>query len=122
VHHRAALDWFDSVNERLLFCRITQMGFLRLITNVKVMDISVLNTERAWSVLAALLEDSRIEYAVEPPGLDQVWHHQTRGHRMGHNFWTDAYLAAFAEAANLTLVTFDRGFARRKGVSVKVLA
>ena len=29
--------------------------------------------------------------------------------------WADAYLAAFADAAQLTLVTFDRGFRGKVG-------
>jgi toxin-antitoxin system PIN domain toxin len=121
VHHRTALDWFESSDEKAFFCRVTQMGFLRLITNPRVMDISVLSTEKAWHVLGALLEDSRIGIATEPAGLDEEWRGQTRGHSMGHNFWTDAYLAAFASASDLTVVTFDRAFARRKDVSVQVL-
>ena len=121
VHHSAARGWFESTEERCLFCRVTQMGFLRLITNPRVMDISVLSTEKAWSVYRALLEDTRIDYAAEPAGLEADWHKQTRGHTLGHNFWTDAYLAGFAAAANHTVVTFDRGFAKRKDVSVRVL-
>jgi predicted nucleic acid-binding protein len=38
------------------------------------------------------------------------------------NFWTDAYLAAFARSAGLRLVTFDRGFARFSGLEVLLLA
>jgi predicted nucleic acid-binding protein len=30
------------------------------------------------------------------------------GHRCSPKLWTDAYLAAFASVAGLTLVTFDR--------------
>jgi len=84
--------------------RVTQMGLLRLITNRRVMEISVVSAERAWAVLAALREDSRIGYVAEPGGLEDAWRQQTRGHTMSHNFWTD-----------------DRGFTRRKNVSVRVL-
>ena len=39
-----------------------------------------------------------------------------RKHAMGQTpqnlDWTDAYLAAFAQQANLRMVTFDKGFAR----------
>jgi len=34
------------------------------------------------------------------------WRGLTTNGIVGHNFWTDAYLAAFAEAAGFTLVTF----------------
>ena len=38
AHHLAALDWFNGSSESdLLFCRVTQMGFLRLLTNRHVM-------------------------------------------------------------------------------------
>jgi predicted nucleic acid-binding protein len=41
---------------------------------------------------------------------------------VGHNFWTDAYLAAFAEASGFTLVTFDEGFRQYKNTPLKILS
>ena len=35
--------------------------------------------------------------------------------------WTDAYLAAYAHAARLSLVTFDKGFRGFPGLSCNVL-
>jgi predicted nucleic acid-binding protein len=35
--------------------------------------------------------------------------------------WMDAYLAAFAMAGQLELVTLDQGFTQFKGVSVTIL-
>lgn len=122
LHHSIALNWFEKLEEKIYFCRVTQMGFLRLVTNAHVMDVSVVTPDRAWAALGAFLEDSRIGFIPEPVGLEQAWRAQTRGHRSGHNFWTDAYLAAFASAANLTMLTFDRGFASRKGLDVRILA
>lgn len=122
THHQSALRWFEETGNRLYFCRVTQMGFLRLVTNRRVMDISTISPERAWAVLALFMDDSRIGFATEPAGLEDAWRMQTRGHHQGHNFWTNAYLAAFASAADLTLLTFDRAFARRKGLHVRVLA
>lgn len=121
THHAAAIKWFEKEQGTLYFCRVTQIGFLRLVTNARVMEISVISPERAWEVLALLTSDPRIGYAAEPAGVEQEWKAQTRAHHKGHNFWTDAYLAAFAAAADLTVVTFDRGFARRKSVNVHVL-
>jgi predicted nucleic acid-binding protein len=45
----------------------------------------------------------------------------TRHRRAGLNFWTDAYLSAFAAMAGLTLVTFDRAFAHHSTATVRVL-
>jgi predicted nucleic acid-binding protein len=36
--------------------------------------------------------------------------------------WTDAYLAAFAIAGGLRLVTFDRGFSRFPGLDLLLLS
>ncbi len=34
AHHMRAREWFATLaDERLVFCRITQLGFLRLLTN-----------------------------------------------------------------------------------------
>ena len=33
--HRAARHWFSKLqDEKLAFCRLTQLGFLRLLTNI----------------------------------------------------------------------------------------
>jgi predicted nucleic acid-binding protein len=38
IHHLPARQWFNAIgDERLAFCRITQLGFLRLLTNKHVM-------------------------------------------------------------------------------------
>ena len=39
THHRVARRWFSNLlDEKLAFCRITQLGFLRLLTNRHVMQ------------------------------------------------------------------------------------
>lgn len=123
THQQVAAEWFDEDGiQSAVFCRITQSGFLRLLTNERVMGANVVTSAEAWKLYDALFQDHRVRFAPEPPGLEDTWRAQTRGHHQGHNFWTDAYLAAFASAADLTLLTFDRAFARRKGVHVRVLA
>ncbi|HEY0758459.1 MAG TPA: hypothetical protein VGD59_04290 [Acidisarcina sp.] len=48
VHHQAAKAWFETLaDERSVFCRITELGFLRLLTNIHVMGEDVLTPERA---------------------------------------------------------------------------
>jgi uncharacterized protein len=122
AHQAAAQEWFEETDALTIsFCRITQNGFLRLLTNSHVMGPNVLPSAEAWKTYDAFFQDGRVRFLGEPGHLEGAWRGQTSGHRMGHNFWTDAYLAAFASAADLTLVTFDVAFAGRKDVSVRVL-
>jgi len=58
VHHAVAKQWFESSEEgQIAFCRVTQMGFLRLLTNPRVMAGQALTPDRAWNVLDALFRD-----------------------------------------------------------------
>jgi toxin-antitoxin system PIN domain toxin len=122
IHHKAALNWFESLTESdLLFCRVTQMGFLRLLTNSHVMGSNALSPSAAWIALDEFLESPGIFLAKEPPGLEDSWRagmHQTK---LGPNRWTDAYLGAFATQAGATLVTFDKQLASRKDVTTHLL-
>jgi uncharacterized protein len=122
VHHAAATQWFETPeHEQIAFCRVTQMGFLRLLTNPRVMADAALAPERAWNLLDTLLRDSRIFFSAEPLDLETFFRDSTRRRQRGVNFWTDAYLSAFASAAGFTLVTFDTGYARYKDIRLRLL-
>jgi toxin-antitoxin system PIN domain toxin len=121
-HHLPARRWMEEFEgERLAFCRITEMGLLRLLTNPKVMDGAPLTAANAWRVLDAFRDDMRIAFLKEPAGFEQHWRESTRSGVTGPNFWTDAYLASLCNATGCTLVTFDRALARRKGVDTRLL-
>jgi predicted nucleic acid-binding protein len=48
IHHATAARWLDGLTDAsLYFCRFTQLGLLRLLTNEQVMAASVLNQRRA---------------------------------------------------------------------------
>ena len=49
---------------------------------------------------------------MSPPqrGLDITWLRPVRDREPSPNLWTDAWLAAYAEAAGAEMVTLDRGF------------
>ena len=122
VHHAVAREWFGQLeSDRLVFCRVTQKGLLRLLTNRRVMEDNVLSAAGAWRVYDSLCADERVQYAIEPPRLEGHWRELTRQRGAGPNFWTDAYLTAFAQAGDYTVVTFDRGLARHRRTQVRLL-
>lgn len=51
-----------------------------------------------------------MSFVDEPQGLEQAFRVRTRQRQASPKAWADAYLAAFAETAQITLVTFDRAF------------
>lgn len=121
VHHAVAREWFGRLeSDRLVFCRVTQKGLLRLLTNPRVMGDNVLSAAGAWRIYDSLCADDRVQYAAEQPHLEEHWREMTQ-HHTSPNFWTDAYLSAFAQAGNYTIVTFDRGFTRHRRTHVRLL-
>ena len=122
VHHATALYWFEnSRNDQLAVCRITQMGFLRLLTNPQVMGANVQSARQAWRIYETMLEDSRIGFASEPAHFEALWRSSTEHSRLGPNFWTDACLGSFAAAAGWNVLTFDARFPRTEGARVRLL-
>src|SRR5712692_4348972 len=116
--HRAARHWFSNLrDEKLAFCRLTQLGFLRLLTNKHVMQDEVMRPDEASEAYRVLRLDRRIGYLAEPSELPETWQPFTEGPPNSPNLWTDAYLCIFAHAARLTLVTFDAKIPTREDVS-----
>jgi len=115
VHHLVASDWFQSLpaDTRFCFCRFTQLGLLRLLTAEAVMGDEVMNQPEAWAVYDAWQSDDRIRMLEEPPELERRFRVRARSKLAAPKTWADAYLAAFAETSQVTLVTFDRAFRGR---------
>ncbi len=120
-HHREAKNWLDAASVPLIFCRVTQMAFLRLVTNPKVMGADVLTSQQAWEAYRKFQADPRIVFADEPEELENFWKEITDTANFRQNFWTDSYLAAFAKAGGCAIVTFDDGFKRFLGIDAIVL-
>ncbi len=112
AHHLVASDWFAGlpIEARLMFCRFTQLGFLRLVTAEAVMEDDVMSQTEAWSVYDQWLQDDRVDLMDEPLGLESRLRVLTQSRHPTPKDWGDSYLAAFAAAGQLTLVTFDRAF------------
>ncbi len=114
VHHRSARDWFAALpeNARCFFCRFSQQGFLRLVNNLQAFPGVAVTQPEAWKLYDGFVGNPRIEFAPEPPGLETLWRQQSQLPRHAPQRWGDAYLAAFALAADLEVVSFDKGFAQ----------
>jgi len=111
-HHADAVDWFESLDsETVCFCRFTQLGFLRLLTQPTVMHEDVRTQKEAWQAYDLIAQDPRVNFQAEADGdqVDFFIRKLTSRSRPSAKPWPDAYLAAFAHAAGHTLVTFDRG-------------
>ena len=77
VHHGVARDWFMAVCEAgTAFCRVTQMGLLRLLTNSRVMGDDVLNQQQAWAFTSNSQATSALSSPWNPPifnGLEETY-------------------------------------------------
>ncbi|MBI2192482.1 MAG: PIN domain-containing protein [Planctomycetes bacterium] len=123
AHHACAIRWMDGVSVgEAIVCRMAQTGLLRLLNNPAVMQEDVLETDACWGLWHRLLEDDRIRFSpTEPPGLDEAFRRFTAGRAFAPRLWTDAYLAAYAHAGRLTVVSFDKGFHSFPGLACEVL-
>ena len=123
AHHPTAKAWFDglSTGEVCFFCRLAQQGVLRLATNRSVFGKHALTLAEAWQKYDLLLGDPRVAFADEPADVEKHWRAFTQSHTYSPKVWNDAYLAAFALAAKLNVVTFDRGLSRYTNVNCIIL-
>lgn len=121
VLHAAARQWFDSASAPICFCRVTQMAFLRLLTNPKVMGEDTLGPAEAITVYRQLFTDERVRFEPEPPDIENAWISLMRLRAASGSTWTDAYLAAFAVETNSRLISFDQGMDRWPGLSLELL-
>lgn len=111
-HHASAKAWFTNLDDApVYFCRFTQLGFLRLLTHPSVMSEDVRSQKESWLIYDSFLQDDRVAFHIEaePEQIELAFRKLTSGGRSLSQQWPDAYLAAFARVAGLTLVTFDRG-------------
>lgn len=123
AHHSTAKRWFESIDEnaRLFFCRITQLGLLRLLTTEAVMGSDEVMSQRAaWQAYDRWLQDDRVSLLPEPPVLEEAFRAISRLRRPAPKDWADSYLAAFAQASGLTLITFDQALSRKSSDAIQL--
>jgi hypothetical protein len=70
VHHSLATEWLQGIeNEQIAFCRISELSFLRLLTNAHVMGKDVLSPVEAWLVYDEWRTDDRVIFLPERANL-----------------------------------------------------
>jgi toxin-antitoxin system PIN domain toxin len=125
-HARATAYWQEActTNTPLWFCRSTMRALVRLLAQPKVMGADVLSLPAAMAVYQQWLDTPAVGLLPEPLGLES--HLQSflgsDAAPLPSRLWTDACLAATAEAAGLRMVTFDQDFERFNLSRLAVLA
>ncbi len=124
--HELARSWFISVpnRDRLVICRSTQQSFLRIMTVPAVWSRfgrAPLTNDEAWATYDRLSSHALVTFSEEPPMLDERWKRFATRPTSSPHVWMDAYLAAFALADGMQLVTLDSGFRQFDQLDVTVL-
>ncbi len=115
AHHDVAIAWFSGLapDATIYFCRVTQLSLLRMLTQRAVMGDSVVSQRKAWGLYDELLQNRQIGFLEEPTDLEDFFRDRSTRDEISPNRWADDHLIAFAEAAHLTLMTFDQVLAAR---------
>jgi toxin-antitoxin system PIN domain toxin len=121
-HHALARRCFEeAVSDRFCFCRLTQLGFLRLLINPAVMGRDVRTATEAWRLYDEPAAYGQVSFVSEPESFEREFRGLTRSSRMFHRMWPDAYLGALARSLEYRVVSFDRVFRNMAGVDALVL-
>jgi toxin-antitoxin system PIN domain toxin len=121
THAGVARQWFEQGDDgEFFYCSFTQIAVLRLLTTESVMGRDTQTMVGAWNLWDRAVADGRISSIGEPAGLEAEFRARSRLPSRSPKVWADAYLLAFASAAGLRLVTFDRSL-RSRGAHVLVL-
>jgi len=112
AHRVPAVAWWQSCEDTDVGLSLpVRMALLRLLTNVRVMGSGTLSPEQAWEAVDQLIGDPRISLIDQTPQTHtKHWHANIAGREPSPDLWTDAWLAALAQATDCEMATFDRGF------------
>ena len=102
-----------SASAPAVWCRATEQSFLRLATTpalVTAYGAQGMNNRDALHALNALQALPQVSTLDEAPGTLALWRQLAARDTASPKVWMDAYLAAFAMAGGLRLVTLDRDF------------
>lgn len=116
-HHAPAVSyWEQQASESILFCDITALGLVRLVSQPKLMGAAVKSTAEASAILKAFCAQPGVGMAEPEHDGWEIFHAILCSTELPARHCTDAYLAALAIANGWRLVSFDRGFKRFAGL------
>lgn len=122
IHHAEAHAWFAShPKRRWATCALTQLAFVRLTSNPKVVGSEITPAE-AMQALTAMAAQPTHDYWADAPEPLHLTTLQSAA-LVGHRQVTDAYLLGLAVLRDQRLATLDRGlvsFALGTGLAANV--
>jgi toxin-antitoxin system PIN domain toxin len=125
IHGGVAWQWLDAVpnGKKLIFCRHTHLGLIRLLTNTAAMGKRAMTIAEAMEVYEAWLGDPRVVFFPEPRDLNAAFREAVAplGKLPASHAVADCYLLAFAKEVGSTLVTLDQPLwsaGRKRGYKV----
>lgn len=112
AHQAPAAQWWDTCDDASVGLSLpVRMALLRLLSNTRVMGTSVLRPAQAWNAVQSLIDDPRIDLlGTVPAAHGKHWLDNVARREPSPDLWTDAWLAALAQAHDCEMVTFNRGF------------
>lgn len=119
-HHGAARHYWDdtapvpaAIGPHVWFCRSTMLGLVRLLSQPKVMGDAALALCDAHAIYRRLRQASGVGFVPDTELADAPLDARLAlKPGLPARLWTDAWLAATADAAGLRLVSFDADFER----------
>lgn len=115
VHHKIALEWFETPGLDWGVCAFTEAGFLRFMTNPKGGGRTM---ESTTAVLADLAAQPGYRFWPVAEGW-KILSEPFSERIFGHQQVTDAYLLGLAVKEGGALVTMDRGIQALAGAELK---
>jgi uncharacterized protein len=123
AHHDPAKAWWEGCDDNDVGLSLpVRMALLRLLTNSRVMGAGTLRPSQAWAAVQCLIDDPRVLVVDQVPGVHaQRWYENVARREPTPDLWTDAWLAALAQALDIEMVTFDRGFRSFSKLKLRLL-
>jgi toxin-antitoxin system PIN domain toxin len=112
VHHGVAWKWWKKREEESVgLCLPVRLGVLRLLTNTRAMEGSPISPLEALEAWDRFEEDPRTFWVPDQGRAHELaFRRFVDGRESTPNLWTDAWLAALAESAEIGITSFDSGF------------